>query len=301
MEYGGIPGFCYFLGCDVLVKDSKPYINAAATGIAANLLLFLVKLYVGISTNSISIYVDSLNNAADSVVCLIALVGFSLAVKTSADYPFGLGRAEDLTGFITAVVILITGAAFAYVSMERILYPAPVWFSIKYACLIGTTAAVKLALGFYYRQKNKRHASPVLQGLWLDSLLDFFITLATIMSFTLTAVLEYPVDGYFGLAISLLLLVSGVRSCAASFACLLGRRDNAACSAAQALLERDDEVAEVLNVQCHKYGRRRAFSADLAVSCTQAAQVVELENRLCRQFCSELSADLSVHITKIIN
>ena len=83
--------------------------RAAVFGICVNLCLFMVKLYVGISTNSISIYVDSLNNALDSVVCIIALVGFWLSVRTSPKYPFGLGRAEDLTGFITAVVIVGTG------------------------------------------------------------------------------------------------------------------------------------------------------------------------------------------------
>ena len=126
------------------MMETKARMRAAVFGICVNLCLFMVKLYVGISTNSISIYVDSLNNALDSVVCIIALVGFWLSVRTSPKYPFGLGRAEDLTGFITAVVIVGTGFGFGYVSLERTLYPAPVWFSVRYAVIIAVTAVVKL-------------------------------------------------------------------------------------------------------------------------------------------------------------
>ena len=128
------------------MMETKARMRAAVFGICVNLCLFMVKLYVGISTNSISIYVDSLNNALDSVVCIIALVGFWLSVRTSPKYPFGLGRAEDLTGFITAVVIVGTGFGFGYVSLERTLYPAPVWFSVRYAVIIAVTAVVKLLL-----------------------------------------------------------------------------------------------------------------------------------------------------------
>ena len=130
---GNIADACRVDIAQVSVKattETKARMRAAVFGICVNLCLFMVKLYVGISTNSISIYVDSLNNALDSVVCIIALVGFWLSVRTSPKYPFGLGRAEDLTGFITAVVIVGTGFGFGYVSLERTLYPAPVWFSV---------------------------------------------------------------------------------------------------------------------------------------------------------------------------
>ena len=218
------------------MMETKARMRAAVFGICVNLCLFMVKLYVGISTNSISIYVDSLNNALDSVVCIIALVGFWLSVRTSPKYPFGLGRAEDLTGFITAVVIVGTGFGFGYVSLERTLYPAPVWFSVRYAVIIAVTAVVKLLLGAYYKFKDRRHPSPVLKGLFTDSVLDFFITLSTLISFTLTRVAGVPVDGYFGIAISAVLLISGAKSCVSSFACILGKRETEDCDRAQALL-----------------------------------------------------------------
>ncbi len=278
------------------MKETKARMRAAIFGICANLCLFMVKLYVGISTNSISIYVDSLNNALDSVVCIIALVGFWLSVRTSPKYPFGLGRAEDLTGFITSVVIVGTGFGFGYVSLERTLYPAPIWFSVRYAVIIGITAVAKLGLGAYYKLKDRRHSSPVLKGLFTDSILDFFITLSTLISFTLTRVVGVPVDGYFGIAISAVLLISGAKSCASSFACILGKREAENCDRVQALLAAQPGVTGAYNVQCHRYGRHLAFTADLTTDQTTVGAAAQLQEGLRAILQAEMGADLTAAI-----
>lgn len=278
------------------MKETKARMRAAIFGICANLCLFMVKLYVGISTNSISIYVDSLNNALDSVVCIIALVGFWLSVRTSPKYPFGLGRAEDLTGFITSVVIVGTGFGFGYVSLERTLYPAPVWFSVRYAVIIGVTAVAKLGLGAYYKIKDRRHPSPVLKGLFTDSILDFFITLSTLISFTLTRAVGVAVDGYFGIAISAVLLISGAKSCAASFGCILGKRETAVCDRARALLSTQPGVTGVADIQCHRYGRHLAFTADITTDQTTVEAAAQLQERLRALLQAEMSADLTAAI-----
>ena len=54
----------------------KRGIKIAAFGIVCNFLLFLVKLFVGISSNSLAVYCDSINNLGDIFASLIALFGF---------------------------------------------------------------------------------------------------------------------------------------------------------------------------------------------------------------------------------
>lgn len=273
--------------------ENRAHRRAAVFGICVNLCLFMIKLYVGISTNCISIYVDSLNNALDSVVCVIALLGFWLSVRTSPKYPFGLGRAEDLTGFITSVVIIGTGFGFGYVSLERTMYPAPVWFSVRYAVIIGITAAVKLVLGAYYKIKDRRHPSSVLKALFTDSILDFFITLSTLISFTLSRSIQVPVDGYFGIAISVVLLISGAKSCISTFACVLGKREDDLCLRAQALLLAQPGVTGVTTVQCHRYGRHLAFTADIKTNCETVEAAAHLQEKLRGLMQTEMGADFT--------
>lgn len=61
----------------------KSGVNIAVFGIASNFILFLIKLYVGISSNSLAIYCDSVNNLGDTFSCLIALFGFIFMIKTN--------------------------------------------------------------------------------------------------------------------------------------------------------------------------------------------------------------------------
>lgn len=47
---------------------------AMAVGLLCNLLLALVKLYVGISSNSLAVYCDAVNNFGDALLCTAVLI-----------------------------------------------------------------------------------------------------------------------------------------------------------------------------------------------------------------------------------
>ena len=153
-------------------SNIKKRIIAVSIGAGVNLLLFFVKLYIGLSSNSVAIYADSLNSLTDSAVCIAAAIGFKLSgEKPCSKYPFGKGRAEELTELIISAVILVSGCAFFYISFERILYPVPVWYSSVYATVIAATAAVKLALSFYFSKISKKfNSSHQIFKLFRDSL-----------------------------------------------------------------------------------------------------------------------------------
>lgn len=163
--------------------------------------------------------------------------------------------------------------------------------------IIAVTAVVKLLLGAYYKFKDRRHPSPVLKGLFTDSVLDFFITLSTLISFTLTRVAGVPVDGYFGIAISAVLLISGAKSCVSSFACILGKRETEDCDRAQALLTAQPGVTGVANVQCHRYGRHLAFTADITTDQMTVEAVAQLQEGLRALLQTEMGADFTAAIS----
>ena len=55
---------------------------ASIMGIASNLLLFIIKITVGLVFNSIAITADAVNNLSDSGSSLITLLGFKLSGQT---------------------------------------------------------------------------------------------------------------------------------------------------------------------------------------------------------------------------
>ncbi len=257
--------------------SGKNKIIAASVGAGVNLILFIVKLYIGLSTNSIAIYADALGSVADCAVCAAAIVGFSVLNTTKSEsFPFGLGKIEDLLNLTISAVILITGGAFVYISLERLLYPVPVWYSQLYSALIAATAAVKLALAFFFKSMFKKTGAPTIKNLQTDSVLDFFITLCTLVSFTLSAKTEFSVDGLAGIIIGVVLAADGLKLTVSSAAQMLGKNDATECKKIKELIEADGAVDAVHSVQCHKYGEISVFTAEISAS----AEIGSLSQRL---------------------
>lgn len=243
-------------------KTSKNRIFAVATGAAVNLLLFFVKLYIGLSVNSVAIYTDAVNSLADCAVCIAAAIGFYLiSSKPRPKYPFGTGRTEDLLNLLISYVITITGFAFAYTSLERLMYPVPVWYSSLYAVIIAATAAVKLILVFFFKAVSKKYGSQTVRGIETDSLLDFFITLCTLVSFTLSDKVSFSLDGAAGIIISIILIVQGIKMTAFICKKIAGKRNDELCEKAKAFIKKNG--IECSDIQCHEYGDIKIFTADI--------------------------------------
>ena len=191
--------------------------------LTVNLILFAIKLYIGLSSNSISIYSDGINNLTDSLsggLALTCLMLFSSG-KSSCDKPVIKGT-ENLLSFIMSVAIGITGSAFACSSIERLMYPTPVWYRQKYLVLLIATAAVKLILHFIFRVFAKSGTSPVIRVMAFDSLLDFFITAVAAGSLLVSAYGTYSIDALCGIAISIVIIASAVKMILSSAGKLTG-------------------------------------------------------------------------------
>ncbi len=184
-------------------------IKVAVSGVICNFVLFLIKLYVGISSNSLAIYCDSVNNMGDALSCLLALLGFVFVLKSGERKS---SRIQSLCSFVIGIVVAVTGAYCVYSGLERVVYPLPVSYSYKYALLIIATAAVKFAMGGVYTYINKKSPSPVIKVMALDSFLDFGITFAALLGFYLIREVNFAVDGFFGIAIGTVILISSVKT-----------------------------------------------------------------------------------------
>ena len=184
-------------------------IKAGVLGLILNLSLFLVKLYIGISANSLSIYCDAINNLGDTFACGVALLGFVLIKKSGERQS---ARAQSLCTFVISLFIAVTGIYFVYNGSERLLYPLPVSYSLKYAVAISATIVVKILMGLMYKAFDKRVNSPVLKALSLDSFLDCFITLAALMSLILIQRVNFAVDGTFAIITGSIITVSAIKN-----------------------------------------------------------------------------------------
>lgn len=184
-------------------------IIASAIGLVANFALFLTKIYVGISSNSLSIYCDAINNLGDTLACAIAVGGFLLAKRMSDLHST---RAQSLCTFVISIIIAVTGGYFVYNGVQRLFYPLPVSYSKKYAVVIIATIFVKVLMGVMFIAFNRRAHSTVLRAMVLDSFLDCFVTLFALMGLVLVARVNFAVDAVFAIITGTMITVSALRT-----------------------------------------------------------------------------------------
>lgn len=182
---------------------------AISVGIVANLLLFFTKLYIGISSNSLSVYCDAINNLGDTLACGIGIMGFVLQGRMDE---IKSSRTQSLCTFVINLIIAVTGGYFVYNGMERLLYPLPVSYSTKYAVLLIITIVIKILMGIMYHQFNKKEKSSVLGAMVLDSFLDCFITLTALASLFLITKIEFAVDGILAIVAGGIITISAIKS-----------------------------------------------------------------------------------------
>ena len=190
--------------------------------VAANLLLFGVKLYIGLRANSISVYSDAVNNLFDSLSAAAAFAGlYALSGVEDLSAKHALKKGEQLFSLLISAIVCGAGAYFAYASIERFLYPAPVWYTpLQLGALIGTALA-KLAMFAVYRAAAKKDPSPVLRVMRMDCVLDFFITSVAVLTLAISGRAAFSFDALAGLAISAAIVAPAVKSALAAGAALI--------------------------------------------------------------------------------
>ncbi len=193
-------------------------------GIFLNLFLFGGKLFVGLASGAISAVADAFNNLSDAASSVITLLGFRLAnQKPDSDHPFGHGRFEYISGLIVSLLILLVGFELGKSSIEKIVNPEAVTFSIVSVIILSVSVLVKLYMAYYNRSIGRKIASTAMVATAADSMSDAVATSVVLICMLVSHFTSLQIDAYCGLAVSVFILYSGFRSAKETISPLLGQ------------------------------------------------------------------------------
>ena len=194
------------------------------TGIGLNVLLFIGKFLAGTISGSIAITADAFNNLSDAGSSLITLLGFRLAGrKPDPEHPFGHGRMEYISGLVVSGLILLMGAELVKTSFDKILHPAAVDFSVIAMVILAVSILVKLYMSLYNRRIGKKIHSAAMAATAADSISDAISTSAVLAAMLVAKFSGLMIDGYVGMIVAVLILISGVKAAKETIAPLLGQ------------------------------------------------------------------------------
>ncbi|MBO5366863.1 MAG: cation transporter, partial [Peptococcaceae bacterium] len=161
---------------------------AGIVGILCNIILFAGKLLAGMLSGSVAIIADAMNNLSDASSSIVTLVGFRLAEKPAdEDHPYGHARYEYLAGLAVAAIIVIIGFELAKSSVDKILHPAAVSFTLLTAGILAASMLVKLWMMHFNHVLGQTIHSTTLEATAIDSRNDVLATGAVLLA----AVIQY--------------------------------------------------------------------------------------------------------------
>jgi cation diffusion facilitator family transporter len=151
-------------------------------GIAGNAVLFVAKIFVGFSFNSIAIISDSFNSLTDIVASAIVLVSVRSSYRApDASHPFGHARAQPLAGLVVAILTGIVGFEIITQSVGRLIGNERIQMGILPVILLGSVMVVKTAMHIIARITAERTGSTALMATAVDHRNDVLISAAVII------------------------------------------------------------------------------------------------------------------------
>ena len=277
---------------------------SGTVGILCNILLCAFKLVVGTISGAVSITADAMNNLSDATSAVVTLIGFKLAEKPAdADHPYGHARYEYLSGLAVAGLIVVIGFELAKSSVEKILHPAEVVFSVPVCIVLVLSVLLKLWMCLFNRRLGKMVNSTALLATAADSRNDAISTTAVLLAGILGTVFGWRIDGWMGLAVALFILYSGAMLAKETISPLLG--ENASPELRQQIADLVGSVPEVLgyhDLMVHDYGPGQRF-ASMHVEMDQSAdpltchELIDNLERACQQ---QLKVNLIIHYDPVV-
>jgi cation diffusion facilitator family transporter len=150
--------------------------------LVANLVVVVVKFWVGLDTNSLAVFGDALQSSVDSASNLFGIYVVRVAAKApDEEHPYGHAKFETLGALLIALLLALSIFELVRGAVARLMYGAPsLNVSGGALALLGFTLAVNIAVVLVETRAGRRLRSDLLLADALHTRTDVFITLGVL-------------------------------------------------------------------------------------------------------------------------
>ncbi len=276
---------------------------ASVVGIFCNVLLFSVKLAIGLILSSLAVTADAFNNLSDAASSIISFVGVKMAGKPAdAEHPFGHGRIEYIAALIVSFLVIEVGFTFFKSSISKIMHPEEITFDPVPFIILILSILVKLWMAFFNNKLGKRIDSKVMLATAADSLGDVITTSTTVISIVICHFTSINVDAIAGLIVSGIVIWSGVSIAKDTLEPLIGQRvPSELYQKITDMVESYEGIVGAHDLIVHNYGPNRSMATihaevpnDVSIEASH-----EIIDRIERDAKKELNILLVIHMDPV--
>lgn len=273
-------------------------------GICCNVLLFALKLFIGLATGAVSIMADAFNNLSDAASSVVTLIGFYMAGRPAdGGHPCGHGRIEYLSGLFIAAAILMTGVELMKSSVEKILHPEAPEFSLVSIVILAASILLKLWMSKFNFKLGERIQSEVMKATATDSLSDCISTGAVLLGALIGILAGKNLDGWIGALVALFVCFAGLGAAKETIQPLLGQApDPELVNKIKERVIKEEKILGVHDLNVHDYGPgRRMISLHAEVSYKEdILEAHDLIDNIERDLMKEFQCDATIHMDPVV-
>jgi cation diffusion facilitator family transporter len=259
--------------------------------IVVNMVLTVIKVWLGLLTGSLALLADAFHTFADSGTSVLVVFGFRMARKPPDEkHPFGHGRVESVTGLVIAVLLGVIALEMGRAAVDRLLHPRPVIAPAWVIAIVFVAMVIKELLArFSFDLGEFIDSSALIADAWHHRS-DVLATGLVIVAF-LGARWGVPwLDGAMSVGVAVLIAWAAYSTMNQALGPLLGE------PAGEGTLQAIGEIARsvpgvrgVHDVMVHRYGLTNVISLNIEVSADQSPMVLHalsetVEDRVAERF-----------------
>lgn len=186
--------------------------RVALLGVLANILLVILKLFVGFTSMSQAMIADGLNSAGDVFASIVTWVGNHISSKPGdTDHPYGHGKAEYVFSTVISFSLIVVAFTIFKSSFDSLVKHETVEFSWSLIVVAVVTIVLKAFLYIYCRNIGRKYDNLLVLANAEDHRNDVFITTSVLIGVILSLYGIHWFDGLVGIGIGIWVFYTGIK------------------------------------------------------------------------------------------
>lgn len=266
--------------------------------IFVNIILFILKYYLGLIHNSIAVMADAIHTLSDAGTSVVVVIGFWVAYRPpDEEHPFGHGRAEQISAVIIGTLLGVAGFEFLMSSYEKLISMEALTFSWVLVGVLLFSSVIKELLARWALRLGKSYESRSIVGDAWHHRSDAIATVLLVLGVLIGADYWW-VDGFLGMLVSLIIIYTSIKMVLESSKDLLGSKPTK--HERDLLINLAREISPLIesvhHVHIHKYGDHVEASLHIKLPKTMSLEEAhEIATKLENKIKNTLGWEVTVH------
>lgn len=280
------------------MNKSSPYFIGWLS-VISNIILFALKLWIGIMSGSVAMLADAWHTISDSMTSFIFIFSYWLSKKKPDDkHPFGHGRTENIGALILAFILFHVGVDFFRESIIKLNNPRNVEYG-GFAFVVFISSALfkeYLAKLSYRVGKDIDSKALIADGCHHRTDAVISVTIAICMLFRTKFGL---LDSILGIAISVWIIYISYSIVRDTVSSLLGEKVNPEIEEKinEIIRNNSENVSSVHHIHIHEYGNHKELTLHICLpGNTTLTAGHEIINKLEQLLKEELEIEPTIHM-----